>query len=192
MVQFLQFLALFLCASELFNTLTHLTVLSGRRLLPLKDLRKLRFYFLVETLSVVASAILSGKLYLVASLHVAQHLYGSILWESTRQGKRIISWSCLEWFESKNGQEKCRDFTRGRLHPIDCFLHTVFDLSVHFVLFYVLATEYLDTARVLVVLCVTTAAVCMVFFNRKYAWSCPGNVPAWVRRRLGTLTMQCD
>ncbi|GFR64985.1 hypothetical protein ElyMa_001937100 [Elysia marginata] len=181
--------ALLMFAIEFYHTLAHFMILSGMRMLPRKDLIRIRYYFLVDTLSVIASTCLTGRFIWLTCLQVIQHLFYFFTWEQSYMAKRIVDWSSLDWF--KPGGNKGAKESRV-LSQMDSFLGTLFDMVVHMCMMYALASEYLNVTGVLVAVLIAQAALYVVVFNPKFAWSHPNSMPAWVQRRLGTLALQYD
>ncbi|KAL4233152.1 hypothetical protein ACF0H5_007837 [Mactra antiquata] len=124
---------------EWFHIWGHVLILFRVRLLPRKDLVRIRYYFLVDLLTVFSSSILfTGQLRWLAALQMIQHAYYFIYWDRTGPAKRIINWSSLDWFKSdlKNKWE------------IDLILGTAFDVVVHICMAYHLG-QYLDVSLVM-------------------------------------------
>ena len=84
--------AMFLFLLEAYHVLGHLAVLCRLRLLPRKDLVRIRLYFLLDGLTSFTVAFLyTGRLRWLVSLHVIQHLYYYFFWEKTHWAKRVSS-----------------------------------------------------------------------------------------------------
>ncbi|KAK7494817.1 hypothetical protein BaRGS_00013944 [Batillaria attramentaria] len=187
-------MALFLL--EAYHVLGHLAVLLRVRLLPRRDLVRLRAYFLVDGLSSLITAFcFTGRLQWLVGLHVLQHLYYFFFWEKTDLAKRygvsvvvtvlpttqmteIVDWSSLDFFHShKSGGPKCE---------LDNIVGTLFDVVVHLCNLCVLAS-YLTTVQVLFVLVLAQCSICCVLYNPRFAWSSPSAMPPWVQKRLSSL-----
>ena len=102
---------------------------------------------------------------------------------------QIVDWSSLDWFKPKG---KGGLIVSRMLSQMDSFLSTMFDMTVHMCMMYAIASAYLDVTGVLVAVLVTQAALYIIIFNPKFAWSHPDSMPAWVQRRIGTLALQYD
>ncbi|GFO47256.1 hypothetical protein PoB_007376100 [Plakobranchus ocellatus] len=158
--------ALLMFAIEFYHTLAHFMILSGMRMLPRKDLIRIRYYFLVDTVSVMISTLLHGRFIWLTCLQVMQHLFYFFTWEQSYMAKRIVDWSSLDWFRP--------EIKGGRFHSqIDSFLGTLFDMCVHVCMMYGLASAYLDVTGILLAVIVAQAALYVVIFNPKFAWSNP-------------------
>ena len=85
----------FLFFLECYHIIGHLNVFLRIRLLPRRDLLRIRVYFLSEALSICASSFLllhrEHKLLWPAALHIVQHLYYFLYWEKTAKAKKVIN-----------------------------------------------------------------------------------------------------
>ena len=86
---------------------------------------------------------------------------------------QIITWSSLDWFKSDLGNR----------WEIDSILGTTFDLVVHICMTYCLG-QYLSTVLILANLVLVQAVVLVLLFGPYYAWASPGNIPAWIKKRI--------
>ena len=91
-------IAFLLFGIEWFHIWGHSLILFRVRLLPRKDLVRIRLYFFVDTLSVfVSSIIFTGKLRWLAVLQIMQHMYYFLCWDKTYPAKKV----CIVIWESK-------------------------------------------------------------------------------------------
>ncbi|XP_060076353.1 uncharacterized protein LOC132555983 [Ylistrum balloti] len=171
--------ALLLFSMESYHVTSHIMVITRTRLLPRKDLVRLRFYFLVDLLTVFCSSILFlRQLQWLAVLQILQHLYYFVFWEKTKPAKKIISWSSIDWTKSDFQQE----------WHFDSILGTLFDIGVHLV-FAVLLGAYLTTVQITVCLLVAHGVLFMFLWSRKFAWSNPWSPPQWVQKRIQPVSL---
>ena len=98
----------------------HLTVLTGYRMLPRKDLVSVRYYFLLDAACAAWAYYIhqAEYFYPILILQQWQHIYYYSTWDKSWAAKRVISWSSLDW-------------DRGRWNQIDLVLGTAFDMGVH-------------------------------------------------------------
>ncbi|RUS90618.1 hypothetical protein EGW08_001615 [Elysia chlorotica] len=181
--------ALLMFAVEFYHTLAHFMILSGMRMLPRKDLIRIRYYFLVDTVSVMTSTLLTGRFVWLACIQVIQHLFYFFTWEQSYMAKRIVDWSSLDWFKTEGAG---RPVVSRMLSQLDSFCGTLFDMLVHMCMMYALGRAYLDVTGVLVAVLLAQAALYVVVFNPKFAWSHPNSMPGWVQRRIGALALRYD
>ncbi|XP_046565416.1 uncharacterized protein LOC124274136 isoform X1 [Haliotis rubra] len=162
---------------ELYHILGHAAILFRVRLLPRKDLVRIRFYFLFDAASVFITCFLyTGKLRWLASLHLIQHLFYFITWNKSSLANKIMDWSSLDYFKSHK---------KDRLE-LDSILGTAFDIAVHVLNVYML-TSYLPTVGVLLGLAVAHGSAYFILYNPRLAWSSPSKMPAWIERRIRPL-----
>lgn len=84
------FAAFFLFFLECYHICGHLNVLFRIRLLPRRDLVRIRFYFLFDLLTVFASSFLFlHRLQWLAAVQIVQHLYYFMYWEKTAPAKKV-------------------------------------------------------------------------------------------------------
>merc|ERR1711874_578400 len=166
--------------SEFYHSVTHLTVLTGYRMLPRKDLVRARLYFLLDA----ACAALAFSLhrvqyfYPLLILQQWQHIFYYSTWDKSAAAKRVISWSSLDW-------------DRGRWNQLDLVLGTAFDLFVHLANTYFIGTMLGTLAQI----SGGTAALILYYViiqntTGATAWSSPRNMPAWVLKRVRPLTAE--
>ncbi|XP_076445711.1 uncharacterized protein LOC143283385 isoform X2 [Babylonia areolata] len=168
---------MFLFLVEAYHVLAHMAVLFRFRLLPRKDLVRVRYYFLVDGLTSFLTAFFyTGHLRWLVSIHVVQHLYYYFAWERTRLAKRIVNWSSLDWFQSPKA---------GGVE-MDNILGTLFDIVVHVCNLCLLAPA-LSALQMVLLLSVAITTMLSVFYNPRLAWSSPSTLPAWVQRRIKPL-----
>ncbi|XP_060588523.1 uncharacterized protein LOC132743939 [Ruditapes philippinarum] len=167
-------IAFFLFTLEWFHIWGHTLILFRVRLLPRKDLVRIRYYFLVDLLTVFSSSILfTGKLRWLAVLQIIQHAYYFVFWEKNWVSRKIVTWSSLDWFKSDLR-------TRWEL---DSIIGTTFDIVVHVCMAYYLG-QYLDVVEVMVALSIVQVGVLVLLFGPYYAWAAPGKEPAWIEKRI--------
>lgn len=158
--------------------LGHLAVLLRVRLLPRRDLVRLRLYFLLDGLtSLVTAFCYTGRLRWLVALHVLQHLYYFCFWEKTTLAKRVVNWSSLEFQQTS----KCSQW------EIDNVIGTLFDVVVHICNICALA-GYLSTVQIVMVLVFAQCSICCVLYNPRFAWASPSAMPPWVQKRLTALS----
>lgn len=169
-------IAWFLFTLEWYHIWGHCLILFRIRLLPRKDLVRIRWYFMVDLLTVFASSILfTGKLRWLACLQILQHAYYFVYWDQTGLAKKIINWSSLD-----------RTLTDlNNKWEFDSIVGTSFDVVVHLCMAYHLG-QYLNTVQVISSLVLVQAGVLLLLFGPYYAWATPGKIPAWIRKRLNT------
>ncbi|XP_053396498.1 uncharacterized protein LOC128546064 [Mercenaria mercenaria] len=166
--------AFLLFTLEWFHIWGHTLILFRVRLLPRKDLVRIRYYFLFDMLTVFSSSILfTGKLRWLAVLQMIQHSYYFIFWDKSWLAKKIITWSSLDWFKSD---------LRTRWE-IDNIVGTTFDIVVHLCMAYYLG-QYLDVVHVMCSLALVQVGVLTLLFGPYYAWASPGKEPAWIEKRI--------
>ncbi|GAB1605200.1 uncharacterized protein LOC115220432, partial [Argonauta hians] len=174
----MQPIATFILSSEIFHALTHSMVLFRLRLLPRKDLVNVNYYFIFDLLSVfVASFVILQKLQWLACIQMVQHLYYIVFWNKTSLAKKIISWSSLDWIKSKYNSS----------WEFDNILGTAFDLAVHITMSYQILKAVTFTESVVAV-ALASFLVNYLMFSKKFAWSSPQDIPAWVEKRIQPLT----
>ncbi|XP_033740520.1 uncharacterized protein LOC117327572 [Pecten maximus] len=171
--------ALLLFTMESYHVSSHIMVITRTRLLPRKDLVRLRIYFLIDLLTVFFSSfVFLQRLQWLAGIQILQHLYYFIFWEKTKPAKKIISWSSIDWTKSNFQQE----------WHFDSILGTLFDIGVHLA-FAVLLGEYLTTVQIVVSLMVGHSVLFMFLWSRRFAWSNPWSPPKWVQKRIQPVTL---
>ncbi|OWF52513.1 uncharacterized protein LOC110447739 [Mizuhopecten yessoensis] len=171
--------ALLLFSMESYHVTSHIMVITRTRLLPRKDLVRLRFYFLVDLLTVFCSSVLFlQRLQWLAGIQILQHLYYFVFWEKTKPAKKIISWSSIDWTKSEFQQE----------WHFDSILGTLFDIVVHLALA-VLLGGYLTTVQIIVSLLVAHGVLFTFIWSQKFAWSNPWSPPQWVQKRVQPVTL---
>ena len=75
---------------EAYHIVGHCAVLFRVRLLPRKDLVRIRYYFLFDLLTVfVSSFVILGKLQWLAAIQMCQHMYYFLFWEQTGPAKKV-------------------------------------------------------------------------------------------------------
>ncbi|KAK3096730.1 hypothetical protein FSP39_002753 [Pinctada imbricata] len=163
---------------EIYHILGHISVLFRIRLLPRKDLVRIRYYFLFDLLTVFASSVLFlRRLQWLACLQIAQHMYYFITWDKSRPAKKIISWSSLDWTKSQFQHE----------WHLDSILGTAFDVGVHSAMGFLLG-QYLSTAQIFVAIFLVKCSSLAVMCGPWYAWSSPwATTPKWVEKRIRPL-----
>merc|ERR1712110_1175635 len=118
---------------ELYHSIAHLSVLTGFRMLPRKDLVRAKQYFIIdEACAAIAYALHQApNFYFILILQQWQHIFYYSTWDQSAAAKRVISWSSLDW-------------DRGRWNQLDLVLGTAFDLFVHLVNTYFLGSLLLS------------------------------------------------
>ncbi|PAA50386.1 hypothetical protein BOX15_Mlig024234g1, partial [Macrostomum lignano] len=166
---------------EFYHTISHLFILFRFRLLPRRDLVRVRAYFLADTLTVFLAWLYIGRVYwwqdLYTAAQVAQHLYYFTTWESGFFARRVVSWSSLDW--QKSGEQR-RKFAWFEI------LGTSFDIAVHLTNAFLLV-QLVTSVEVILCLALTQCMVLLVLFNPMLAWASPACIPDWVRRRLAPI-----
>ena len=88
--QALNVLATFLFTLECYHVVGHVCVLFRVRLLPRKDLVRIRYYFLFDTLTVfVVCFLYVGKLRWLAVLQMIQHLFFFFTWNNQSYTNKV-------------------------------------------------------------------------------------------------------
>ncbi|CAH1798824.1 unnamed protein product [Owenia fusiformis] len=171
-------IAAFLFFLEVYHIVGHALILFRIRLLPRKDLVRVRYYFLIDALTVfVTSFVYTGRLRWLALLQNAQHIYFFITWNSPNEKhftNRVISWSSLDWLKDEKTQSRQEWFI---------FLGTLFDVIVHCVNAYILS-QYMHAVEMVVGLSLVSVLSYLILYNTRYAWSNPDEVPKWVEKRV--------
>lgn len=165
---------------ELYHLFGHLSVLLRIRLLPRKDLRRVRFYFLIDLLTVAAVNYLYTQTRIwLAVLQNIQHLFFFLTWDKHPYCKKVITWSSLDWQRSWHSKHWKIDITLG----------TAFDAVVHGSNLYLLS-NYLSGKEMIMALFINILSVYAVLLNSKLAWSSPCNTPAWIEKRVKPINEQ--
>merc|ERR1712029_844171 len=162
---------------ELYHSLAHLTVLTGYRMLPRKDLVRAKQYFIIDAAcAAIAYAIHQADyFYFILILQQWQHIFYYSTWDKSAAAKRVISWSSLDW-------------NRGRWNQLDLVLGTAFDLSVHLANTYFLGAMMTFSAQLVAGLTALILYEAIIHRNKTLAWSSPSNIPDWVARRIKPLS----
>merc|ERR1712107_144346 len=115
---------------EFYHSLAHVTVLTGFRMLPRKDLVRAKLYFLIDAACAALAYSLhqADYFYFILILQQRQHIFYYSTWDKSAAAKRVISWSSLDW-------------NRGRWNQLDLVLGTAFDLGVHVANTYLLGVK---------------------------------------------------
>ena len=75
---------------EFYHAVAHTMIMCGLRTIPRKDLVRIRFYFLVDALTVFTSSfLLTGSYKLLAVVQILQHMYYFIMWDKTYMAQRV-------------------------------------------------------------------------------------------------------
>jgi len=163
---------------ELYHSLGHLTVLTGYRMLPRKDLVSVRYYFLLDAACAAWAYYIhqAEYFYPILILQQWQHIYYYSTWDKSWAAKRVISWSSLDW-------------DRGRWNQIDLVLGTAFDMGVH------MANTYLIGQMIGVTSLITGTAITLVLYkmvigSKSFAWASKASMPDWVAKRIKPLTSE--
>merc|ERR1711872_1167893 len=77
----------------------HLTVLTGYRMLPRKDLVATRYYFLFDAAGAAIAYFVHHVqwFYPILIIQQWQHIFYFSTWDKSAAAKRVISWSSLDW-----------------------------------------------------------------------------------------------
>lgn len=162
---------------EAYHIVGHCAVLFRVRLLPRKDLVRIRYYFLIDLLSVfVSSFLILGKLQWLATIQMLQHAYYFMFWEQTAPAKKIISWSSIDWIKSQFHNE----------WHLDSILGTAFDVMVHMCMAFLLG-QRLTTVQIIIALVIVHCSSFTIFAGPWLAWSNPWSPPKWVEKRIKPL-----
>lgn len=174
------FLRSLLLAAELYHAITHWMVLSGMRLLPRKDLVRVRYYFLVDTCCVFLCTVFFARhLWFLCIPQIVQHVYYWATWDQSKPAVRIITWSSLD-FDTLN-------IPRFGSESALLALGTAFDLGCHVIMAVILATQS-SWLGVGVSLIITAALLKAVLFNPRFAWAeRGGSVPLGRGRGRGAV-----
>merc|ERR1711973_699257 len=143
---------------EFYHSLAHLTVLTGFRMLPRKDLVRAKQYFIIDA---ACAAI-------AYATHQADYFYFILI---------LQQWQHIFYYST---------WDKSRWNQLDLVLGTAFDMSVHMANTYFLGTMIpLVTSSITgIVACTLYYAV----LYRQGAWSTPGRIPDWVAKRIKPLT----
>jgi len=83
-------IAFLLFTIEWYHIWGHTLILFRVRMLPRKDLVRIRLYFLFDLLTVFCSSFLfTGRLRWLATLQIIQHFYYFFFWDKTGLAKRV-------------------------------------------------------------------------------------------------------
>lgn len=83
-------IAFILFTIEWYHIWGHTLILFRIRMLPRKDLVRIRFYFLFDMMTVFCSSILfTGKLRWIAVLQIIQHSYYFVFWDKSGMAKKV-------------------------------------------------------------------------------------------------------
>ncbi|PVD28648.1 hypothetical protein C0Q70_11242 [Pomacea canaliculata] len=84
--------AMLLFVLEAYHVLGHTAVLFRIRMLPRRDLVRIRSYFLLDGFTTfVVAFFVTGRLQWLVLLHLVQHLYYYFTWEKSSFAKRVSS-----------------------------------------------------------------------------------------------------
>merc|ERR1712212_1393391 len=163
---------------ELYHSLGHLTVLTGYRMLPRKDLVATRYYFLLDAAgAAIAFAVHQvGWLYPILILQQWQHIFYFSTWDKSAAAKRVISWSSLDW-------------DRGRWNQIDLVIGTTFDMSVHIANTYFIGSM-LNASSIIPGIILSLIFYQLVIMGSRFAWASKNSMPDWVAKRIKPLSSE--
>lgn len=162
---------------EAYHIIGHCAVLFRVRLLPRKDLVRIRYYFLFDLLTVfVSSFVILGKLQWLAAIQMCQHMYYFLFWEQTAPAKKIISWSSIDWTQSKFYNE----------WHLDSILGTAFDVLVHVCMAFLLG-QRLTTVQIIISFVIVQCSSFTILNGPWLAWSNPWSTPKWIEKRVKPL-----
>ncbi|XP_052089029.1 uncharacterized protein LOC127725787 [Mytilus californianus] len=162
---------------EAYHIVGHCAVLFRVRLLPRKDLVRIRYYFLIDLMTVfVSSFVVLGRLQWLAVIQMCQHMYYFLFWEQTGPAKKIISWSSIDWTKSKFYKE----------WHLDSILGTAFDVGVHVLMAFLLG-QRMTTVQVIIGLVIVQCSSFTIMNGPWLAWSNPWDTPKWIEKRVKPL-----
>lgn len=162
---------------ECYHIVGHCAVLFRIRLLPRKDLVRIRYYFLIDLMTVFCSSfVILGKLQWLAVIQMLQHMYYFVYWEQTSLSKKIVSWSSIDWIRSKFHQE----------WHLDSILGTAFDVMVHVLMAFFLG-QRLTTVQIIIGLVLVQCSSFTILNGPWLAWSNPWVAPKWIEKRIKPL-----
>lgn len=162
---------------EAYHIVGHCVVLFRIRLLPRKDLVRIRYYFLFEVLTVfVSSFVILGKLQWFAAIQMCQHVYYFLFWEQTAPAKKIVSWSSIDWTKSKF----CNEW------HLCLMLGTAYDVLVHICMAFLLG-QHLTTVQIMISLVIVQCSSWTILNSPWLAWSNPRSTPKWIEKRVKPL-----
>jgi len=170
---------------ELYHSIAHLSVLTGFRMLPRKDLVRAKQYFIIDAACAATAYALhqAPNFYFFLILQQWQHIFYYSTWDQSAAAKRVISWSSLDW-------------DRGRWNQLDLVMGTAYDLGIHLANTYFLGnmisipSQFIGTICCFILYYVVIYDSKFAVFGRKGAWSSRSNVPDWVSKRIEPLTKE--
>ncbi|XP_062611067.1 uncharacterized protein LOC134272906 [Saccostrea cucullata] len=172
--------ALVLFFVECYHVCGHLSIAFRIRMLPRKDLYRIRFYILLDPVSgILTTFVFLQRIQWLSVLHFLQQLYYFLFWEKTRHAKKILSWSSLDWTASKLKEE----------WHFESILGLSFDTGVHVTMAFFLS-QYLSTVQIFVCLFLVQCLALVVLCGPWYAWSSPSAIPKWVQKRIRPLSKE--
>lgn len=86
---------------EVFHFVAHIIVMCGVRLPPRQHLASRVPFFVLDLATVTASFLVTGKAWWLAVGQNLLHLVYIVTWNKSSWARRVISWSSLEWNESR-------------------------------------------------------------------------------------------
>merc|ERR1712212_835126 len=164
--------------SEFYHSLGHLTVLTGYRMLPRKDLVATRYYFLLDATGAAIAYYIhqTNWFYPILILQQWQHIFYFSTWDQSAAAKRVISWSSLDW-------------DRGRWNQVDLVLGTAFDMGVHMANTYFIGSM-LSYTGIITAIIITIILYQMVILGSRFAWASKSSMPEWVAKRIKPLSSE--
>lgn len=165
--------ATILFVSEVFNAWAHFAVLFRIRLLPRADMSAKRYYFLMEMAIMLATLLFTENLSLLVVINIVLHSYYVTFWETTHFAKKIVTWSSLDWLQSKLAKH----------WEWDSVLIVLFDLSVHIWNVFSL-WEFLSNIQLLIAFNFAVVLIVVYFYGSTSSWSSPNNIQPLVQKRI--------
>lgn len=110
----------FLLMLEFYHFVSHMMILCRVRLLPRKDLVRIRYYFLIDALTVLSVYYYTGVYWwqtIMTIVQFIQHMYYFIFWERTERAKTVSKNFCLSFSSLHNAMKS--------LHNVLCILHII-------------------------------------------------------------------
>jgi len=165
---------------ELYHTVGHGVIMFRQRMLPAKDISRLRFYFFIDLMTVATSYMYTRQLFWLAALQNIQHLFYFLTWNKGFSAIKVMQWSSLDWLQTDN----------NKIYHWDQILGTGFDMGVHITYAYLIA-QHLPTMNIALGFAVTALGSVAILFNKRLAWCKPSDQPEWVRKRVDSNSVPC-
>jgi len=127
----------------------------------------------------MVNIVLLQRLQLIAVCQIIQHLFYYITWDKSQLAKKVISWSSLEW----QRLPQKTSLTTGLFETVG----TIFDLMVHLVNAYLLASQ-ITAVEVILGIALVHFTVQILLYNPRFAWTSPNSLEPWIEKRLKPLS----